>query len=309
MPDSFLYLAAIAAMRKIIYIINPISGTKKKESLHRLIEKKTTEKNIPYRILPSVANGDYSFLLATIKEEKITDIVIAGGDGTVSQVVSSLMGLNLNFGIIPCGSGNGLAYAAGIPRQPSKALDIVFNGNPVAIDGFYINKQFSCMLCGLGFDAKVAHEFAAQPRRGLSTYARLVTKNFLNARTYPFVIKNGSASFSCEAYFISIANSNQFGNHVTIAPKAVLSDGLLDIVIVKKTNKPLLLFNLIRQVLSGKPAKTEKSFSRPVVYFQAKEITIENKEKAPLHIDGDPVETLSKLHIEVIKSCFRLYQP
>ena len=129
-------------MRNIIYIINPISGTKTKKDLQQFIEKKTTEQKIPFQIFPSVASGDYSFLHPVIKEEKITDVVIAGGDGTVSQVVSSLMDCDVNFGIIPCGSGNGLAFAAKIPKQPAKALEIIFNGKASAIDGFYINDQF-----------------------------------------------------------------------------------------------------------------------------------------------------------------------
>ena len=97
--------------RKIVYIINPISGTRSKSNLRQIVETKTKEKGIPFSVFPSVANGDYSFLSPMIKEEKITDIVIAGGDGTVSQVVGSLMNEKLKFGIIPCGSGNGLALA------------------------------------------------------------------------------------------------------------------------------------------------------------------------------------------------------
>src|SRR6185295_15557861 len=107
------------------------------------------------------------------------------------------------------------------------ALEIIFKGEPVLTDGFMINDQFSCMLCGLGFDAKVAHDFAQQPKRGLITYIRMALKNYFSAKTYPFEIESASQSFKTEAYFISIANSNQFGNNFTIAPKASLSDGLL----------------------------------------------------------------------------------
>ena len=133
-------------MRHIIYIINPISGTRTKKDLQQLIEKKTAAQHIAFQVFPSVASGDYSFLHPIIKEQKITDVVIAGGDGTVSQVVNSLMDCDVNFGIIPCGSGNGLAYAAKIRKEPAKALEIVFTGKPFAIDGFYINKGFACML-------------------------------------------------------------------------------------------------------------------------------------------------------------------
>lgn len=296
-------------MRKIIYIINPISGTRTKKDLQAFVEEQTKAKGIPFQVFPSVASGDYSFLLPIIEEEKITDVVIAGGDGTVSQVVNSLMKTNVNFGIIPCGSGNGLAFAAKIPKQPEKALSIIFNGTASAIDGFMLNDQFACMLSGVGFDAKVAHEFAEQPKRGLKTYASLVSKNFFSAAPYHFTIESNGLQFSTEAYFISIANSNQFGNNFTIAPKALLADGLLDIVIAKKTAKPLLLFNLMRQILTGKLNAVESSLHQPVIYFQTEKIVIENTNEAPLHIDGDPAETPLIITATILKKCFRLIQP
>ena len=297
--------------RQIIYIINPISGTRTKKDLQQLIEKKTTEQNIPFQIFPSVASGDYSFLHPVIKEHKITDVVIAGGDGTVSQVVSSLMNCDLNFGIIPCGSGNGLAYAAKIPKDPLKALDVVFNGHAVAIDGFNINEQFACMLCGLGFDAKVAHDFAQQPTRGLTTYVKQVARNFFAAKTYSFELTVNDKVFMADAYFISIANSNQFGNHFTIAPKASLADGLLDIVIVTHQNKLSLLFQTFKQVLGKNKLQQSAVFEnkKGVIYFQTDKITIANQSEAPLHIDGDPAETPTKVQVEIKKKCFRLIQP
>ena len=295
--------------RHIIYIINPISGTRIKKGIQQLIEEKTKQAKIPFQIFPSVANGDYSFLHSIIKEQKVTDVVIAGGDGTVSPVVGSLMKLDINFGIIPCGSGNGLAHTAKIPTQVEKALDIIFKNNAVEIDGFYVNKQFACMLCGVGFDAKVAHEFSKQPKRGLSTYASLVSKNFFSISPYHFTIESNGMEFSTEAFFISIANSNQFGNNFTIAPKALLADGFLDIVIVKKSAKPLLLYNLVKQIIAGKLKTVETSLDLPVIYFQTKKISIRNTNNAPLHIDGDPAETPEELKIEIRKKCFRLIQP
>ena len=295
--------------RHIVYIINPISGTRKKSGLQKLIEEKTKKENIPFKIFPSVASGDYSFLSSIIKDEKITDVVVAGGDGTLSQVVGSLMNENVNFGVIPCGSGNGLAMAAGISKEPLKALEIIFKSRSESVDGFYINDHFSCMLTGIGFDAKVAHEFAQHPKRGLRTYAVLVGKNFFSAKPYHFTIECNGLKFSTEAFFISIANSNQFGNNFTIAPKALLSDGLLDVVIVKKTAKPLLLYNLIKQILAGKLEKMETSLKLPVIYFQAKQLSIENTSLAPMHIDGDPSETYPKLKIKIVPKCFNLIHP
>jgi diacylglycerol kinase (ATP) len=295
--------------RHIIYIINPISGTRGKSGLQKLIEEKTSQKKIRFDIFPSVESGDYSFLTSIIREEKVTDVVVAGGDGTFSQVVGSLMNENLNFGVIPCGSGNGLALAAGIPKDPLKALEIIYNSKAKPIDGFFTNERFSCMLTGIGFDAKVAHEFSKKSKRGLRTYAVLVSKNFFSAKPYQFTIESNEFKLSTEAFFISVANSNQFGNNFTIAPKALLSDGLLDVVIVKKAAKPLLLYNLIKQILAGKLQTMESSLNLPIIYFQTKQLSIENISLAPIHIDGDPAETPKKLKIKILPKCFQLIQP
>ena len=298
-------------MRHIIYIINPISGTRAKKGLQQFIEKKTAAKNIPYLVFPSVASGDYSFLIPIILENKITDVIIAGGDGTVSQVVSSLMHQRVNFGIIPCGSGNGLAYTAKIPKQPANALDIIFKGNPVAIDGFYINQQFACMLCGLGFDAKVAHDFAEQSKRGLATYIKQVVKNFFSAKSYSFELTVNDQTFTIDAYFISVANSNQFGNNFTIAPKASLYDGLLDIVIVTRQSKLSVLVQTLKQISGNNKLQTGiiEEKKKGVIYIQTESLIIRNLSQAPLHIDGDPAETPNTLKIEIKKQCFRLIQP
>ena len=297
--------------RKIIYIINPISGTKSKSDLQQFVEAKTKEKGIPYSVFPSVADGNYSFLHSIIKEEKISDIVIAGGDGTISNVVGSLLNENINFGIIPCGSGNGLANTAKISKQPAKALDIIFNGKASAIDGFFVNERFACMLAGLGFDAKVAHEFADHPKRGLMTYAQLTLKNFFSINPFRFELKFDKVKIDTDAFFISIANSNQFGNNFTIAPKASLTDGLLDIVIVTAQNKVSFVLQTLKQmagwnVMEASSLITKKS---GVIYFQTDKIEIINHSQAPLHIDGDPAETPGKLSVEIKKKCFKLIQP
>jgi YegS/Rv2252/BmrU family lipid kinase len=297
--------------RHIIYIINPIAGTKTKKGLQSFIEERTKENGVSFIVFPSVASGDYSFLHSVIEENKTTDIVIAAGDGTAGRVINSLMNFGLNFGIIPCGSGNGLAYGAKIPKQAGKALDIVFKGNTSLIDGFYINDHFSCMLCGLGFDAKVAHDFAQQPKRGLITYIKMVVKNYFSAKTYPFEIQLANQSFKTNAYFISIANSNQFGNNFTIAPKANLSDGLLDIVIATDQKKLSLLIQTLRQVRGKNPLQSNSitASQKGLIYFQTDKLAIINPSQAPLHIDGDPAETSEKFQIAVKKKCFKLLQP
>jgi diacylglycerol kinase (ATP) len=301
--------------RKIIYLINPISGTRGKRSLPDLIARRTTEAGIEFSILPTDAAGNYSFLLPMIEADGVTDIVICGGDGTVSAVAGTLKGRDTRIGIIPMGSGNGLAFAAGIPRDPAHALNIILAGNASWIDGFLINDRFSCMLCGIGFDGGVAHQFALEHRRGLHTYIRVTLSHFLRARSYPFTIafpKNGSkASFPVEAFFIDIANGNQFGNNVTIAPRADLHDGLLDIVIVKKASRLRMLLSATRQVLGGYKITSApvNAGEEKVLYFQTPGLSIANPDGAPLHIDGDPAPSADRFLIEIVPKAIRLIQP
>ncbi|MEO6668162.1 MAG: YegS/Rv2252/BmrU family lipid kinase [Ferruginibacter sp.] len=294
--------------RKFICFINPISGTRSKAALRPLIEKRMTKENFQCQFHDTRKDGIYHFLPSLIKEQKITDVIICGGDGTVNQVSSFLLNVDVNVGIIPLGSGNGLAFAAGISKLSSKALDTIMSGTPEYIDSFYINRQFSCMLCGIGFDAQVAHDFAQQKKRGLATYAKQTMKNFLTAQAYPFIINVNNNQLKTEAFFISIANSNQFGNHVTIAPKASLSDGLLDIVVVNKMNKINMLYSLLRHIKFGKlQPVSENGFSqKDIQYFQTKKLVIQNPNLAPLHIDGEPTLTSSRFEIEIVEKAFRL---
>lgn len=297
--------------RKFIYFINPISGTAGKGLLLEIIKNKTAEKNIPFEILHTNAAGEYDYLKKKIAAENITDIIVCGGDGTVNQIANALLGTAVNIGIVPMGSGNGLAFAAKIPKRIHKALEIIFAGKAEFIDSFYINKKFSCMLCGLGFDAQVAHDFAKQKKRGLATYVKQSTKNFFRAKPYPFEIILGGKSIHTDAFFISIANSNQFGNNFTIAPQASLHDGLLDIVVVHKMSKMRMIWTVLKQIRNGQVRMYEdKKYHRiDIHYFQTRKINIKNPQLAPLHIDGDPVETASSFEIEIIENAFKLLMP
>lgn len=297
--------------RNIIYLYNPISGTGKKSSLLQLIKEKTAAAKLNFELMETNATGDYALLRQKVIKENVTDIIVCGGDGSVSAIAGSLMGLDIRLGIIPMGSGNGLALAAKIPTRPAKALDIIFHGHASWIDGFYINNQFSCMLCGIGFDAQVAKDFAAQQTRGLKTYVRIALRNLFRAKPFLFGIDAGTNQLSTEAFFISIANGNQFGNNFTIAPQARLSDGKLDVVIVKKMNKLILPFAIIAQVtgLNRREELAEYIPKRNIIYFQTDALTILNHQLAPMHIDGDPKATSEKFTIKVIRKAIQLIQP
>ncbi|MEO8415115.1 MAG: YegS/Rv2252/BmrU family lipid kinase [Ginsengibacter sp.] len=297
--------------RKILFFINPVSGTGSRLRLEKKILKKCSDKKAGFEILFTAQDGDYSFLEEKIQEDGITDVVICGGDGSLGPVISSILQVKVNIGIIPLGSGNGLALTAKIPRVADKALDIIFTGKASPIDAFLINEKFSCMLCGIGLDAQVAYDFSLQKKRGLSTYITQSFKNFLSASPYHFELQIKDTKFSVDAYFICIANSNQFGNNFTIAPEASLHDGLLDIIIVKKMSKPRIIWSVFKQMQTGKISDYhEKDFhQKDVLYFQTDTLQITNPQLAPLHIDGDHAATDSIFKIEILPAAFNLIQP
>lgn len=297
--------------RKIILLVNPISGGAKKDAALKVIHKIFADNSFHVETLPTVASGNYDFVKQKIEEEKFTDVVVVGGDGTVNQVVQALHKEPVKFGIIPFGSGNGFAFAAGISRKLEKAVDVIIKDESAKVDAFRVNNSFSCMLSGLGFDAKVAHDFATKSKRGLITYTQQSILNFFKAQPYQFEISVDGFSFFTEAFFISVANGNQFGNNFTIAPKAQLNDGLLDVVIVQKMSKAKLPFAILKQLRGNNKLQqlVEDISKKNILYFQTDALTISNIKHAPLHIDGEPKETFDKVKFEIVRDCFELLQP
>jgi len=297
--------------RRFVFIINPISGTRNKNVLQQKIETFAKNNHFPHHIFPSVASGDYTFLKAHIEKEKVTDVVIAGGDGTINGVLNSLQKVDVRFGLLPCGSGNGLAFTTGLPKNIDRALNIIKKGKSEWTDAFLVNDQFACMLCGVGFDAAVAHAFADDPNRGLKTYIKKSVQHFFTATTYPFTLLFQNAMLETEAFFISIANSNQFGNNVTIAPKASLTDGLLDVVIVTKQNKLALIWQTLKQVGGLNPVQPIDLMNKNagVIYLQTDALTVQNPGEAPMHLDGDPTHTSATINVQLLKGHFRLIYP
>ena len=295
-------------IRKFLFLINPRAGLQQNLRLEELIAAACTQHGYLYELMQTPADSNYHSVAAHISNSNSTDIIICGGDGTISTVVSSLRHLPVQFGIIPRGSGNGLAFAAGIPKSPRKALELIFRNNAQPVDAFFINGTFSCMLSGLGFDAAVAHAFDRQTKRGLWKYVQLTLQQLKQLRSYPFVLETNGQRIETNALFLSIANSNQFGNHFTIAPRASLQDGLLDLVAVEQAGKLLLLLRLLWHLRFGTFTRNLQH-RHGILYLQTKQVRILNPHRAPLHIDGDGKPTATTFDIEIIPAAYRLLLP
>lgn len=294
--------------RKFLYIINPIAGTGIAADLEKYIHTEQAKVKFSYAIEYSNSEGNYQAVIQRIKTELFTDIIIGGGDGTVNQVIGALRGLPVQFGIIPVGSGNGLARAAKIPVDPQKAIQFLFEASACLTDGMLVNEKFSCMLSGVGFDGAVAHSFAKQSTRGFFTYCKEVIAHYGNAKTYHFKLLTEKKKIETEAYLISIANANQYGNNFRIAPAAKLDDGLLDVVLLKKQSKLKLIGTTLLQLMGLNKVKPIDLLDTKasIIYFQTASITILNHQHAAAHIDGDPITDTAALQIQVVPNAFRL---
>lgn len=296
--------------RRLLFFINPVSGARSKLSLENKIIARCEKENAWFRILFTSAEGDYYFLPDKICEDRVSDVVICGGDGSVAPIVSALLNTTVRVGIVPLGSGNGLARTAGIPYNVDKALRILFTGKGRRVDAFFVNGRLGCQITGLGFDAFIAQEFARKRKRGLSTYTKLAVQHFFGAKAYRFTVTFEDATQRLEAFIVCISNANQFGNNLKIAPRASLTDGLLDVVVLKKTTKAAILASFVNHLLFARKSNPHTGENaKNIIYFNAAKLAVINHDLAPIHVDGDPVEAVERLQIEVLPSAYELIYP
>lgn len=292
-------------MTKILFIINPVSGIhqEKKERLLELIPFIFSGDNYQISIHYSQGSGD-AFAAASLEVARQIDIVVAvGGDGTVNEIARALVHTNTRLGIIPLGSGNGLAHFLHIPFRLEDALEVIRNENAIRIDTLLLNDTLAVSIAGLGFDARVAREYARFRRRGFLTYMKVAVKEYFTYRQRKYRIVSEHFSITEKALLVSIANSNQFGYNTTIAPHASVTDGLADITIVKKIPFHTLFF-------TGLLLFTRKiDRSRYVNTYQCSDFTIKRKRGRYVNIDGEPVEMPKTIHVRVQPKSLNILVP
>lgn len=249
--------------------------------LSKLIEQIAQEKRVHAQIVYTEAQGHAIELVQQhLPLRKWSAIVAIGGDGTMNEIGSTLVMGDVPMGIIPMGSGNGLARHLGIPLSATAALKRLFSGKPLRIDSALLNDRPFFCTAGIGFDAYVGSLFSVQKQRGLLTYMRVSFNSYWNYKPQQFVL-NGE---SLEAFSITIANAGQYGNNAWIAPQANLQDGTLDICTIQPFPK------WYGAVLANKLfAKTLQS-SRYTSYQRVQNTRIDTDRPALVHYDGEPLQ-------------------
>ena len=280
-------------IKEILFIINPNSGYKNGADVIKLIPKNLDLNKFKYSYILTTHKKHAIKIAAKAAKENIDIVVAVGGDGLVNEVFQSLVNTNVLFSIIPKGSGNGVARSLGIDMNIKNALKNLNNLKTKKIDTASFNGLPYLGIAGIGFDGFIAKEFSKRNKRGLLSYIKVVLKHYKDFKCSKHTISCNNELHELDAFIVAIANTQQYGNNAYIAPKANISDGMLDLVIIKKHSKwllPTLLFKGFTKTLYK---------SKYVEYIKSKKFVIKtNYNKA--HIDGEPINGEKENSVEVL---------
>ena len=291
------------SMKKIIFIVNPISGTQGKELVLNLLDEKIDKERYTWDVVYTKRAGHAIEIAAQAAAEKADVVVAIGGDGTINEIGRSLVHTETALGIIPCGSGNGLARHLHIPMEPKKALEIINEGVTDIIDYGKINGTDFFCTCGVGFDAFVSLKFANAGKRGLLTYLEKTLQESLTYQPETYELETGDGTYKYKAFLIARGNASQYGNNAYITPQATLTDGLLDVTILEPftvLDVPSLAFQLFN--------KTIDQNSR-IKTFRCRKLRIHRTSPGVVHFDGDPMQADENVNIELIQKGLRVIVP
>ncbi len=282
-------------MKKIVFIINPISGTGRYKIVEKAIENHLDKTKFDYSIRYTEYKG-HATEIAIEESQKGTQYIISvGGDGTLNEVVKGMVNSNSILGLIATGSGNGLARHLNISTNPAKAIEVINNEKVEKIDTVTLNEHRFVSIAGVGFDAFVARKFARSEKRGFFTYFKLTIRSFFNYKPKNYTLKFDNNKIKRRAFFITFANSSQWGYNKKISPSASLTDGLVDVCIFKK---PSVIHTILLMpfLFANKIDKTSQ-----LDVIKTNEIIISRKKdkKMHIHIDGDDSKRRNTVHVKV----------
>lgn len=291
-----------ASMQKVAFIINPKAGVKKKMDVPAFIEEHFS-KEIQKEIILWKNKDDFENIKQRVLTGGFTIAVAVGGDGTVNQVAATLNNTNIALGILPFGSGNGLARSIGVPMDIKAALKQIERGKVNKIDSGTINNiPFFC-TSGVGFDAHIGNLFASSTTRGFSTYFKIIRKELFSYKAKTYELTIDGKTIKREAFLITFANAGQYGNDFYIAPLADMRDGILHITLVK----PFSLF--MAPGLAIKAFRKKAHLSKYVETFTGKNISVKITEASPIHFDGEPLLVKENLEVKVFEQTLNVMVP
>lgn len=289
-------------VKKVFFIINKFSGTGYPAELESGIgcaaRDHETECNFGFTEAP----GHATVLAREAIANGFTDVVAVGGDGTVNEVAQALLYADTRMGIIPKGSGNGLARHLGIPIHPAEALKSLFTSQVIDMDSFRMNGKLSVNVSGVGFDGHIAKLFGVDKKRGLQAYTRLVLNEFMSFPEFDAIVSVGGKELKKKAFVIAIANSSQYGNNARIAPAASVCDEELNVSILKKF--PAYRLDFIYAFFSGTIDQSAYCDT-----LRIRDGIIQLSKPMPYHIDGEYAGMDDRFEIELLPASLKVLAP
>jgi YegS/Rv2252/BmrU family lipid kinase len=293
---------------RLAVIINPVSGTGHRpgvlEERVRLAESLSVEHRVQTTVLVSQYAGHVRVLAEAALASGITTMVAWGGDGTLNEVASVLAFRNAVLGVVPCGSGNGLARELGIPLTPREAFSVALAGRERTIDCGELDGHLFFNICGIGLDARVAHQFASHAaRRGFRRYLQITGRELFRHHPDEHTIVIDGVTIRSRALMIAIANGRQYGNGAVIAPHAQLDDGKLDVVVIDDRPAWRALLQ-IPYVFAGRLARVPG-----VTMMRGEEVEVTSGRPVIFHVDGEPFVGGARMLARVHRSALRVRVP
>jgi len=287
--------------KSILFIINPNSGHKRGSAIIELIPQYLNLTKFDYKCEMTTHAKHALDITKQAVIEKVDIVIAVGGDGLVNEVFQCLVHTDTSFSIIPMGSGNGIARSMGIDMNIKKALQNLNSAKIAKIDTALFNGQQYLGVAGIGFDGFIAWEFSKTSKRGFWSYIKLVFRQIATYKSTKFIVSSDNNQWEFDAFIVTIANGQQYGNDAFIAPHAELDNGQLDLVVIKKHYKwmsPLLAIQVMTK-------NTHKS--RHVEIIRAPKFIIKSSNKYA-HIDGEPISPKNENVVKIIPSSLIIYK-
>lgn len=277
---------------KALFVVNPISGIGRQKKIETLLKQNLDHDLFDYDIRYTERIHHGTEITRDAVQRGYNCVVAVGGDGSVNDVVQGLKDTDTRLGIIPCGSGNGLAHTLKLPLQPWLAIRVLNQQHEQAIDSIIINDKYLCVnAAGVGFDAYVSRLMQAAKTRGLTAYTNMVLRAYSSYDSHKYTLTIGDRKIEREAWIIAFQNSNRIGYNVTVSPKARIDDGIIDVSIVDRVpldhvgiTMPLILANHLEM-------------SQHVEMFRTPEVLIEGNIDKWVDIDGEGINIGPTVHL------------
>lgn len=293
----------MAGKRKILAVINPISGTSNKEFMPETIARCIDPDKFDVVVRFTQHASHATLLTEEAIKEGFYGVIAVGGDGTINEVAAALRDSSTALGIIPCGSGNGLARHLGIPMNVEKALEIINLDNIEALDYCTANDRPFFCTCGVGFDAHVSQKFAEARKRGPLSYIQKTLVEYLKYRCKTYSIEMNDRVVTEKAFVIACGNASQYGNNAFITPRASMHDGLIDVTVIHPFTP--LDTAVLGVLLFTRHIDQDTNINT----FRTSELTIHRPKPDVMHIDGEPIMMDADIHIKCHKAGIKIFLP